>query len=563
MKKHHIPHWHRGLHAIHFGFLGGLVAVTFIGTLLMYVLSPIWLKHANASTSSFASNSFWNTTIPAYTQLHPSSAALVSDVVRQVNQYGSSLNKGDGAGPIYTAEPGTPTVSVDPWDCGGGIPGGLASQWQAVPIPFYAQPSGGANPKMVIYQPSAGTSWEFGHMRKVGNQWQACTGGQISTSSTGVFASPYGVSSSGLATLGGQVSVAELQSGQINHAIGLTLVQAEQAGIISYPATQSDGYTPGSPPMGLRFRLDPNVNVDSLGLSSVGRAIAKAAQTYGFVVWDTTSSVGVVGENPLSFTLRGLSDPYGGILGGSSPLSGFPWDKLQALPHSYGSSSSIPVITQFSASQTSIQADNRVTLSWQASNVDRCSIASLGSNLAASGSIQTPPLHNGTIFTLRCGGPAGTTSSQVSIQVSPITGNDPQAVIGSPTTIDAPYSGYANIFPDLMSGLATEKVYKVVYYEEEVYLFETATPPFALNTSRMENGKHDITARIYYRDGGTDQRVLGISVNNSPETLQTTPAAVQAAPPSIPLLWGILGGLFAVSIMSAGTWWGWHRAHLI
>lgn len=532
---------------------------TFLGSLGISVLSPVMVRHADAAVSNFSSGSFWNTQVPTYAALHPNSASLVTDVVRQTNQYGTTVLKDTGASPVYIAEAGANTVQVVPYDCGNGISAMLVSQWQAVPIPFYAVPGGGAASMMTVHQPSSGTVWEFGRMRNISGQWQACTGGRISTASDGVFPSPYGISTSGLAALAGQVSIQELQAGEINHVMGLNLPQSN--GIV-WPATQSGGSVASAPPMGARFRLDPSLNIASLGLNSAGQAVARAAQTYGFVVWNTAGSVGITAENPVSLTTRGLPNPYTGALGGNF-LSSFPWDKLQALPGDYGQTADTPAITSFSVSDSTVKPESRVTFSWRASSVNRCTIPGVADNLPASGSTTSPTLLSTTLFVLRCGGPAGTASSQLSVTVTRSATNDPEASLPPAITIDQPYTGYANILPELMSGQATEQVYKVVYYEQETYLFETAKPPFALNTSRMDNGEHDINARIYYRDGTTQEKKARITVNNSPELLfATTQSTLLRAPQSIPPLWGGIGLALVMAVMAFGSWWGWKKAHL-
>ncbi len=551
--QHHTPHWHRGLHALHFGFLGGLVAVTFLGTLFISILSPIWVNQANAAVSRFAAGSFWDTPVPGYTDLHPDSNALVANIVGQVGTYGASITK-DASATYYEVDANVTTVAVNPYDCGSGLNSGLASQWAAVPVPFYAVPGSGARPQMVIYQPNSGTIWEFGGMRNVSGQWEACSGGQIPAASSGVFPTPYGVTTSGLAMIGGQVSAQELTSNSISHAVGLSLPRTNG---VTWPASQYAGSTNGAPAMGQRLRLDPSVNIDSLGLSGSARAIARAAQTYGLVVWNSGGSVGFTAESAANNTSRGLPDPYNAT---SLSLSGFPWDKLQVLPDNYGQSGGIPTITQFSASSTAVKADSRVTLTWKANNVTRCAVGGIADNLVATGSIQSGVLQSDSTFVLRCGGPLGTTTSQVSVRVSAINVNEEPPVLKQGSIIDQPYAGYANILPELMG---EEGVYKVVYYTNKTYISETATPPFALNTLRLENGKHTVTAKIFYRDGHTDERVLGISVNNTPEVLQAiTQSKPIKAGSSIPLLWGVAGGLSAITIMGAGTWWGWRRAHL-
>ncbi len=563
MQNHiHLPHWHRAVHAVHFGALTALVALTFLGSLALTIFSPLAIRPAQAAVSNFAPSSFWNASVPAYTSLHPQSAALVSDITRQVGQYGASFSTSTGSSPVYVAEPNASTVTVLPYDCGHGILPDLAAQWQAVPIPFYAVPS--AEGSMIVYQPSSGTVWEFGHMTNVSSQWQACDGGRTSTGTDGVFPSPYGLSSSGLATLAGQLNQNDINSGYINHVIGLSLPQTNGS---TWPATQSGGAVGGTPAQGMRFRLDPSINVNNLGLSTVGVAIAKAAQTYGFVIWNNSSTVGIVAENPISLTTRGLANPYLGALGPGGTagvLVNFPWEKLQALPTDYGQSAPVPAITQLNASATTTAVGSRVTLSWQSSNISRCAIPGIGDNLPAQGTSETLPLQNDTVFVLRCGGPAGTASSQIKITVSGVIPNDPAPEAKPSVIIDQPYTGYANILPELMNIQAAEGVYKVVYYDQETYVYETAKPPFALDTMRMTNGNHTINARVYYRDGRTDKKSVGIVVNNSPETLfGSIQSGTIQVPSSLPLGWAVLGALLSGLAMFSGSWWGWHKAHLL
>ncbi|HYS46911.1 MAG TPA: hypothetical protein VEM35_10750, partial [Rhizomicrobium sp.] len=178
-------------------------------------------------------------------------------------------------------------------------------------------------------------------------QWQACWGGKMSgvSKNRGIWPQRYGVAATGLPFAPGQVTVQELKKGAIHHVMGIALVDAEKAAIFSWPANRSDGYNPQNAPNripeGLRFRLDPAVNVDALNISPVAKIVAKAAQTYGFVVWDKAGSVSLRFENPLAYTLTGQPDPYPEILRGTPPyavLNGIPWNRLQFLPMDYGKS---------------------------------------------------------------------------------------------------------------------------------------------------------------------------------------------------------------------------------
>jgi hypothetical protein len=305
------------------------------------------------STSSrhfvFAPTSFWYTPIPKDAPLNSNSASFVKEFIRQKKKYYGTvgINTTSYSSPIYVANAAVPTISVTQWDCQhtGRQDPNLAQQWQAVPIPSYAQPADGTDSEMTIYQPSADSMWEFWGARKVDGRWQACWGGRMLNVSknAGIWPRPYGATATGLPFLGGEITVDELRQGAIKHVMGIALVHVEHSNIYSWPANRSDGKNPHkSPnmiPEGLRFRLDPTINVDSLHLHPVGKIIALAAQTYGFVVWDTAGAITLRAENPKRFTLIGQENPYLALWNRTPAyaiLAGFPWDRLQFLPMDYG-----------------------------------------------------------------------------------------------------------------------------------------------------------------------------------------------------------------------------------
>lgn len=297
----------------------------------------------------FAPNSFWYTALPADAPLHTNSANFVAEFLRQKQAYYGtvSINTRAYAAPVYVVSNDVPVVSVGWWDAQrkGFRDLRLAAQWRAVPIPGYAEPADGTDAEMVIWQPGTDRMWEFWLMRKVDGAWQACWGGGMENVSQnpGIWPDHYGTTATSLPFLGGQLSAAEVRRGAIRHALGIALVDLEAHHVVSWPATRSDGYNPKHAPNripeGLRFRLDPRVEVDALPLHPVGKLIAKAAQTYGFVVWDKAGAITLRAENPKAYTQRGQRDPWPELFQGKpawSILSGFPWDKLQFLPMDYG-----------------------------------------------------------------------------------------------------------------------------------------------------------------------------------------------------------------------------------
>lgn len=298
----------------------------------------------------FASTSFWYKPIPTNVVLHTNSANFVKEFVRQKLKYYNNVNINtfSYSSPVYVASSSTPTVKVGFYDCQhkGWLDPTFASMMSAVPIPSVAKQSSGTDGEMTIYQPSSNSIWELWVSKKDAyGKWTACSGGKLPSASygQGIFQKNYGTTATGLPFLGGQITAEELSRGEIKHAIGIALVDVEKFTIFSWPANRSDGYNPYNAPNripeGLRFRLNPSVNVDALPMTRAGKIIAKAAQKYGFVVWDKAGSISIRAQNVDSYTMLGKPNPYPALYeykSSSTVLNGFPWDKLQFLPMNYG-----------------------------------------------------------------------------------------------------------------------------------------------------------------------------------------------------------------------------------
>ena len=317
-------------------------------SLVSILVSP-GVSAGNSPTDRiFAPDSFWYTPIPADAPLHPDSANLVKDFLRQKSTYYNTvnINTRNYSSPVYVVGPGVPTTRVRQWDCQkkGLSDKSLAEQWSDVPIPAHAMPSKGTDAEMSIYQPSTDALWEFWQMRKRGGEWQACWGGRMTQVSRndGIFPGHYGTTATSLPFIGGQITPEELRRGEIRHVIGLSLVEVEHFNIRSWPANRSDGWNPDKRPHripeGMRLRLDPAVDVESLPMGRAGKIIARAAQKYGFVVWDKSGAIALRAQNAYTYISQGQPDPYPALFEGKpdyAVLQGFPWDKLQFLPMNY------------------------------------------------------------------------------------------------------------------------------------------------------------------------------------------------------------------------------------
>lgn len=550
--SHHKRRAHGLLHAIHFGFSGGLL----FAALTVFVVGlyfPAILVFAGSGNAPFSTSSAWNTALPKYAPAHANNAALIAALQSQVQSYGAQVDITDSA-PVYVVDSGAPTVSVTPWGCNGAADNSLAGALSAVPIPFYAQPSTGPQGRMIIYQPTTGAVWELGGAYKSGDQWFACHGGYMADTSvsTGSFTGSHGVTDSALSLLAGQISLADIGRGRIDHAIGLGLPQVSTA--TSWPAVR--GGSGGSLPMGSRLQLDPSLNVDSLGLSNYGKMVAKAAQQYGFIVWDQTRQVTISGDNPLALTARGASNPYS-----STSLAGFPWQSVRVLPVNYGISGHLPQIPAFSLSQASVSKDDKVTITWAANNISSCTIPGVGA-VGPSGSVLSAPLLASSNITIACSGPAGQISRSLPVRVA-ADPPDSTKVPPSALTIAQPVSGRSHIISDLEDPTVLAAVYKVVYYHDQNVLQSTTASPFTLDTEGLADGPYEIKAQLYFRDGTTTEQQTKIMIRNNPLSL----IARVSAPPNVTpqdqrmiIAIGIVGCLL---IMAGASYFGWRRGYLV
>lgn len=296
----------------------------------------------------FVADSFWYKPVPADAPLNPNSAGMLKNFLAQISAYYGDVNLDVDrwTAPIYEPAAGTATVAVRQLR----IPNaGLAAQFSAVPLPTYTQIPDWTDTdrEVVLFQPSRDRMWEFWQLARDVNGWSASWGGEMQhvSRNDGIWARPYGATATGLPLIGGQLSIDELLAGKINHAMGIALVETDARDVVSWPANRSDGWSSGKLPgtlipEGLRFRLDPTLNVDALHLTPIAKMVAKAAQIYGFVVWDRSSSIALRAENPLSRTALGQPNPYPRLTQGVPTYAifkNFPWNHLQFLPMNYGS----------------------------------------------------------------------------------------------------------------------------------------------------------------------------------------------------------------------------------
>jgi hypothetical protein len=297
----------------------------------------------------FSPTSFWNRPIPAHAHLDRNSAAMVGALDGEIAKEGETTGKASAniatttwSVPIYTVPANQPTVMVRL--AGASPASALQLAWVAVPLPPSAQPAGGTDKHLVVWQPSTGRLWEFWRLEQTPTGWQAAWGGamQKASSDSGVYEQrawpgakrSWGASASSLSIAGGLITLEDLERGQINHALAMGVPNV-LAGTYASPAQRTDGQStsPLSLPEGAHLRLNPHLDLATLRLPRLTLMIAKAAQRYGIFVRDRTSSVTFYAQDPISTGTEPYIGPNG-YFEGRTPaqiLAVFPWSHLQLL----------------------------------------------------------------------------------------------------------------------------------------------------------------------------------------------------------------------------------------
>jgi hypothetical protein len=301
----------------------------------------------------FGPAAVWNSELPADAPLDPDSSAVTADLMSKVDAGARSglpptINTTSYAPPVYTVAAAQPRVRVQ-LEHPDQAPD-LAAAFGSVPLPPGARPAPGSDGELVVWQPSTDTLWEFWKLRHAADGWHASWGGRLDGASTGPghFAAPHanwGTTASSLPLAGGMVTPAELQRGRLDHALSMA-VPSTRAGAFSLPAQRTDGVSgcQHAVPEGARFRLDPSLDVDSLGLPPAIATMAHAAQRYGIFVRDQAGSVSFYAQSTVSLP----SDPYPALFGGRPAyelLASFPWSHLQLVQMQLQQSPGGPLIT--------------------------------------------------------------------------------------------------------------------------------------------------------------------------------------------------------------------------
>jgi hypothetical protein len=219
----------------------------------------------------------------------------------------------------------------------------------SVQLPIDAAAAAGSDGKLVIIDRNNNRVLDLLAAARTDTGWNAKWGGVYplngdGTSPTPAYQGPNAQvypepvsrgTGSGISSLAGLVTVDDIASGTINHALVFATDRAcgpPFTGTFWPPATTTDGWVEDGPCLaeGARIQLDPAVNVDLLGLDPGRAMIAKALQRFGAYCIDNGGSrLGFIFE--LAPPERVSVYEQAGLVGDYASLTDLPWGSVRLL----------------------------------------------------------------------------------------------------------------------------------------------------------------------------------------------------------------------------------------
>lgn len=266
------------------------------------------LEWTDRTYRAFSPDSWWNAPLPDDPPLHPE-ARLLLDYMSTAPESGDGCLLLAGAGandwghPIYWADEADPVYNVS------GLEYARPPELDQLRIPRSARPAANNDGSMSIYDLGRGyvTALTNAVYDPGADQWTASGATVTYLRSNGLHVD------TGLAddvrnegthrgNNGATMTVSwdMVQAGEISHVLKVAL-GPEVADRFVFPMVGSDGDYDGDsaavPPQGLRLRLKPAVDLDSLQLSPQAHVIAMALQRYGFYIGDSGGVTALKLEN--------------------------------------------------------------------------------------------------------------------------------------------------------------------------------------------------------------------------------------------------------------------------
>ncbi len=238
----------------------------------------------SASLHPFASSSVWNSAIG-------SGAAFQGKTEARTKSFLSGkpvINRANWSIVVKRAK------STDPM---AKLVGARNGQTWNIRIPTSTKPTGGSDGHVTIIAADGVTAYDAYKLKKVSNtHYTAALVVITDLRSSGLVS---GVRAAGVPAVAGLIRAHELSAAKIPHALAVAIPGSMLKKGHIWPANRQDTnastYT-GQVPMGSLLAIPGSVDVNKLGLSREGMALAKALQNYGAYVVDRSGMVSLYCE---------------------------------------------------------------------------------------------------------------------------------------------------------------------------------------------------------------------------------------------------------------------------
>ena len=362
----------------------------------------------------FPTSNVWNTNI-ASAAVDSSSATIISALTGSHlhPDFDTPADGGDGIPYVVVDSNATPGVSVNM----NGYPD--ESDITLYPIPLTAPIEGApsncstnGDDHVLVLDKAKCWLYETWATELCNGTWSASNGAiwDLTTSER----RPYGWTSAdaaGLPVFPGLVRYDEVAAGAINHAIRVTVNNTKSdsnGGYFVAPASHAAGNSAStSNIIGMRLRLKAGFNISSYSASN--QVILKAMQQYGLIVADNGSNMFFQGTPDARWNDSDLHNL------GNVDASAF---EVVQMGTKYDSGTAptgaVPVISGFTASQTSVAAGTPVTLTWTVSG-DSYDFIDVVGPVRGGSQIVTPA--KTTTYSLNSTNQFGRSTEQVTVTV--------------------------------------------------------------------------------------------------------------------------------------------------
>jgi hypothetical protein len=274
----------------------------------------------------------FNTQLSATPALASNSAAVVSHMAAykwSVGNPGGGFQLGAGSRPVFFATTADPTMKIvctnafGSGSCTGA--NGVAIGGQTINVPAGLQPENGTDAHLTVIESGTGQEYDFWDASISGSTISAGSGSVVNTN-TGNGLGAQG-DAANFALSSGLLRPSELASGQINHALIVTVpcTNANGANVgYSYPATGGWGEAcgdywnetgNGAPMLGQLFRLNlTDAQIAASPAPAWQKTIMTALSHYGAYIEDTdgtyNSGIDVITQDSESWTDLGQTDQW-------------------------------------------------------------------------------------------------------------------------------------------------------------------------------------------------------------------------------------------------------------